>query len=144
MEKLSFDDVNELYWGDDPNHYFQEFFTTLLLEAQEYKDYSHRWMKIPLSTEKEIADFYTGNRIPIIEIGESNNPDYLTLIDHFIDFTLNKMDYLDFAPDDKSPVYLEQGLVYKKDGEETLTFVQLPKKIDTFVEKVFITFITSI
>lgn len=168
MENLDFTDVNELYWGEDISEYFQQFFTILLLEIQEYKDYTKFWIGIPLSTESEITKFYLENQVPILEIDESYNQEYEALIDQFINFTFNKISYFEFESAKRLGYYREDELVYrtkrkpnkpKKDEEvdetkvdkkakeyknEVLTFIELPKKLDIFVEKVFVPFISSI
>lgn len=168
IENLDFTDVNELYWGEDISEYFQHFFTILLLEIQEYKDYTKFWMGIPLSTESEITKFYLENQVPILEIDESYNQESEALIDQFINFTFNKISYFEFESAERLGYYREDELVYrmkrkpnkpKKDEEvdetkvdkkakeyknEILTFIELPKKLDVFVEKVFVPFISSI
>ena len=168
MENLDFTDVNELYWWEDISEYFQQFFTILLLEIQEYKDYTKFWMGIPLSTESEITKFYLENQVPILEIDESYNQEYEALIDRFINFTFNKISYFEFESAKRLGYYHEDELVYrmkkkpnkpKKDEDvdekkvdiktkeyknEVLTFIELPKKLDIFVEKVFVPFISSI
>lgn len=168
MENLDFTDVNELYWGEDISEYFQQFFTILLLEIQEYKDYTKFWIGIPLSTESKITKFYLENQVPILEIDESYNQEYEALIDQFINFTFNKISYFEFESAKRLGYYREDELVYrtkrkpnksKKDEEvdetkvdkkakeyknEVLTFIELPKKLDIFVEKVFVPFISSI
>lgn len=168
IENLDFTDVNELYWGEDISEYFQQFFTILLLEIQEYKDYTKFWIGIPLSTESEITKFYLENQVPILEIDESYNQEYEALIDQFINFTFNKISYFEFESAKRLGYYREDELVYrtkrkpnkpKKDEEvdetkvdkkakeyknEVLTFIELPKKLDIFVEKVFVPFISSI
>lgn len=168
IENLDFTDVNELYWGEDISEYFQHFFTILLLEIQEYKDYTKFWMGIPLSTESEITKFYLENQVPILEIDESYNQESEALIDKFINFTFNKISYFEFESAERLGYYREDELVYrmkrkpnkpKKDEEvdekkvdiktkeyknEILTFIELPKKLDIFVEKVFVPFISSI
>lgn len=125
-------------------------------------------MGIPLSTESEITKFYSENQVPILEIDESYNQEFEALIDQFINFTFNKIGYFEFESAERLGNYREDELVYrmkrkpnkpKKDEEvdetkvdkkakeyknEILTFTELSKKLDVFVEKVFVPFISSI
>ena len=144
---LNFHDLNEVYWGRDPELYFEELFTTLLLEMQIYKDYTKSWMETPLTTESEIQDFYRLNRETIIEnkkikIGEDDYEEFKSLKDHFIDFTYNEYDYFELV-DDVGEFTVGES-VHNKDGEKVLTFYQLPRKINTFTEKVLLPFVSGI
>lgn len=147
VKPLKFHDINEVYWGSDPELYFEELFTTLLLEMQTYKDYTKYWMETPLTTESEIKDFYRLNRESIIEnkeIGNRQNgyEEYKSLKDRFIDFTYNKYDYFELV--EEIGEFTEGASVHNKDGEEVLTFYQLPRKINTFAEKVLLPFVSGI
>ncbi|MCM3269011.1 hypothetical protein [Paenibacillus elgii] len=144
---LIFNDLNEIYWGNVPELYFEELFTTLLLEMQTYKDYTKWWMGTPLKTESENKDFYRLNRESIIEnkeIGNGQNgfEEYKSLLDRFIDFTKNKYDYFELV--DKVGEYTDGASVHNKDGEKVLTFYQLPRKINIFAEKVLLPFVSGI
>lgn len=137
MENLDFTDVNELYWGNDVDLYFEELFTTLLLEAQTYRNYQKHWMGTPLATEIDIRNFYRSNRDLILGIVPFDNAEYKSLKDRFIDFTFNRVEYFEFDNEDRVGEYIEDEPVSHKDGAQTLTFVGLPKKLDIFVEKAF-------
>ena len=146
-EPLNFQDLNEVYWGSDPELYFEELFTTLLLEMQTYKDYTKFWMETPLTTESEIKDFYRLNRETIIEnkeIGNGQNGygEYMSLKDRFIDFTYNEYDYFELV--DEVGELTDGASVHNKDGKKVLTFYQLPRKINTFAEKVLLPFVSGI
>lgn len=143
MENLGFEDVNTLYWGDVES-YFQRLFTILLLEAQEYHDYSTYWQGISLSTEADISDFYKKNHFLLVDIRPTDNQMYKPLLDQFVDFTYNKIDYFRFDSVSRIGEYVEDEFIYKKDGVDTLTFVRLPEKLDVFTGKVLIPFISSI
>ncbi|MEK5056534.1 hypothetical protein MHH96_24505 [Niallia sp. FSL K6-0212] len=146
-ERLDFHDLNEVYWGSDPESYFEELFTTLLLDMHTCKDYSKFWMETPLTTESEVKDFYRLNRESIVEnkeVGNGQNgyEEYKSLKDRFIDFTYNKYDYFELV--DEVGEYTDGASVHNKDGETVLTFYQLPLKINTFAEKVLLPFVSGI
>ncbi|UNJ96126.1 hypothetical protein MN093_11030 [Bacillus mycoides] len=147
VKPLKFHDLNEVYWSSTPELYFEELFTTLLLEMQTYKDYTKSWMETPLTTESEIKDFYRLNRESIIEnkeIGNGQNgyEEYKSLKDRFIDFTYNKYDYFELV--DEVGEFTDGASVHNKDGEKVLTFYQLPRKINTFAEKVLLPFVSGV
>lgn len=147
VKPLKFRDLNEVYWGSDPELYFEELFTTLLLEMQTYKDYSKYWIETPLATEDEIKDFYRLNRESILENKEIGNglkgkTEYKSLKDRFIDFTYNNYDYFELI--DEVGEFTEESSVDNREGNEALTFYKLHRKMKFFADKILLPFVSGI
>ncbi len=136
LEKLDFNDKNEVYWGqeDEISFYLGGLFTTILLEMQKYKDYTNNWMGVPLKTEREIRDFYCKFIHDKEDVCES-------LKDDFVNFTYNSYEYFELV--DEVGDIVEKSVV-QKDSNEVLTFHELPKKITLYADKILLPFMSGI
>ncbi|TWO90223.1 hypothetical protein [Bacillus velezensis] len=139
LEELDFKNIYEVYWGDDAGLYFEELFTTLLLDMQPYNDYTKNWMGIPLTSEEEIRDFY---REFILEHEPKSNGEYKSMKECFIQFTKNSYDYFELV--NEVGDFIEESPVDNKEGNEVLTFHKLPKKIKIFAEEILLPFVSGI
>lgn len=131
-----FNDKNEVYWGQEAEvgSYIEDLFTTMLLEMKKYNKYTKCWMETPLTTEREIRDFY-------LEFILGNEDVFESLKDNFINFTYNSYEYFELV--DKVGE-IKKDSVTKKDSNETLTFHELPKKIKIYADEILLPFVSGI
>ncbi|EHS59314.1 hypothetical protein [Paenibacillus sp. Aloe-11] len=134
LDKLDFNDENEVYWGNDVDVYLEELFTTVLLEMQAFYDYTKDWMGLPLSTEYEIKGVYRD-----FILGKDGNFD--SLKDDSIDFTYNSYKYFELVNEVGE---ITDDSVDKKERKDVLTFQELPKKIGTYANEILHPFVSAI
>lgn len=136
LEKLDFIDKNEVYWGqeDEVSSYLEDLFTTILIEMKTYNEYTKYWMETPLTTEREIKDFYLKFILGNADVFES-------LKDDFINFTYNSYEYFELL-DEVGEIIKDS--VAKKDSNEALTFHELPKKIKIYADNILLPFVSGI
>lgn len=138
LNELDFNDVNEIFWGDDISLYFEDLFYCLINDMKDFPEYTKNWGGLKIASEYEIKKFYQSFFV-------EDNQKIEVLKDSFIDFTYNNYHELKVLDVDGTIQIIEQdSLVESKNNYELLTFKNLPDKIKIFAENIFLPQINDI
>lgn len=138
MEKLDFNDENELFWGNDISSYLEDLFIALILDMKDEPEYVKHWNDFQLNDDAQIKIFFR-------KYFQKNSTYLEKLEDDFIDFTYNYYSGFEIIENNGVVTFSRPDkFVNTKNKTEYLDFKYLPQKIEILTKKIVLPLLDDI